>query len=111
MAYQNVIGNRLSQAEMTTSYVTIYTTPVANRTYIKNLDICNTTGSPQRFYVHFIQKGKTADASNAVFYNAPINPYTTVQWTGSEILTEGDIIQVKASAAGVAIMITGGEAT
>lgn len=111
MAYQNVIGNKLSQAEMTTSYATIYTTPTLNRTYVKNIDICNTTGSTQRFYVHFVQKGKVVGVSNAIFYNAPINAYTTVQWTGSEILVEGDIIQVKASAAGVTIMITGGEAT
>ena len=115
MAYQNVVGNRLAQAEGTTSYVTIYTVPLATRTYVKNIDICNTNGSTARFYIHLIPKpttgAPTADVANALFYNAPINGNTTVQWTGSEILTPGDIIQIKASTSGIAITITGGEAT
>lgn len=115
MAYQNVIGNRLAQAEGTTSYVTIYTVPLLTRTYVKNIDICNTTSGLLRFYVHLIPKPTTgvptAGTSNALFYNAPINGNTTVQWTGSEILTPGDVIQIKASAAGIAVTITGGEAT
>lgn len=111
MAYQNVVGNRLAQAEMITSYVTVYTTPLLTRTYVKNIDICNTTSGSLRFYVHLVPKGNSATASNALFYNAPINGNTTVQWTGSEILTEGDTIIIKASTAGVAITVTGGEAT
>lgn len=111
MAFQNVIGNRLAQAETTTSYVTIYTTPLATRTYVKNIDICNTTSGSLRFYVHLIPKDGTAGAGNALFYNAPINGNTTVQWTGSEILTPGDLIQIKGSATGISITITGGEAT
>lgn len=111
MAYQNVVGNRLAQAEMTTSYVTVYTTPPLTRTYVKNIDICNTTSGVLRFYIHLVPNGASSTTSNAIFYNAPINANTTVQWTGSEILTAGDIIQVKASAAGIAVTITGGEAT
>lgn len=111
MAYQNVVGNRLAQAECTTSYVTVYTTPLLTRTYVKNIDICNTTAGSLRFYVHLVPKGDSAGTGNAVFYNAPINGTTTVQWTGSEILTPGDLIQIKASAAGIAVTITGGEAT
>jgi hypothetical protein len=111
MAYQNIVGNRLAQAEATTSYVTIYTVPLLTRTYVKNIDICNTTSGSLRFYVHLIPKDGTAGASNALFYNAPINATTTVQWTGSEILTPGDVIQIKASAAGISVTVTGGEAT
>lgn len=115
MAYQNIVGNRLAQAEATTSYVTIYTVPLATRTYIKDIDICNTNTGSAKFYIHLIPKPTTgtptADVSNALFYNAPINGNTTVQWTGSDILTPGDIIQIKASTSGIAITITGGEAT
>lgn len=111
MAFQNIVGNRLAQAETTASYVTVYTTPLATRTYVKNIDICNTTAGVLRFYVHLIPKGATASTANALFYNAPINANTTVQWTGSEILTPGDLIQIKGSAAGISITITGGEAT
>ena len=111
MAYQNVVGNRLAQAEMTASYVTIYTTPLLTRTYVKNIDICNTNGSSQRFYIHLVPKGNSASGGNALFYNAPINGNTTVQWTGSEILTEGDTIVIKATTVGISVTITGGEAT
>ena len=115
MAYQNVVGNRLAQAEGTTSYVTIYTVPLATRTYVKTIDICNTNTGSAKFYIHLIPKpvtgSPTASVANALFYNAPINGTTTVQWTGSEILTPGDIIQIKASTSGIAITITGGEAT
>ena len=111
MAFQNIVGNRLAQAETTTSYVTIYTTPSLTRTYVKNIDICNTTSGTLRFYIHLIPTDDTAGAGNALFYNAPINVNTTVQWTGSEILTPGDLIQIKGSAAGISVTITGGEAT
>jgi hypothetical protein len=111
MAYQNIVGNRLAQAELTTSYATIYTAPAETRTYIKNIDICNTTTGTVRFYISFVLKNGTASAANAIFYNAPINGTTTVQWTGSDILTPGDFISVKASSAGVTVTVTGGEAT
>ena len=111
MAYQNVVGNRLAQAEMLTTYETIYTTPLVTRTYVKNIDICNSNGSAQRFYVHLVPKGNSASGGNALFYNAPINGNTTVQWKGSEILTQGDIIVVKGSTTGITVTVTGGEAT
>jgi hypothetical protein len=111
MAFQNIIGYKLGQAEMPTTYFTVYTVPPNVRTYIKDIDICNTAGSSLRFYVHLVPIGKTAAVDNALFYNAPINGTTTVQWTGSQILNAGDTIQVKASAAGVTVSVTGGEAT
>ena len=111
MAYQNIVGNRLAQVELTTSYVTIYTVPQLTRTYVKDIDICNTNGSTARFYIHLVPQGKTASVGNALFYSAPINGNTTVQWTGSEILTPGDLIQVKGSTSGISVTITGGEAT
>lgn len=111
MAYQNVVGNRLAQAELGTSYATIYTAPVDTRTYIKNIDICNTNAGSARFYISFVLKNGTPGTANAIFYNAPINGNTTVQWTGSDILTPGDFVSVKASTTGVTVTITGGEAT
>lgn len=111
MAYQNIVGNRLAQAELTTSYAPIYTAPAETRTYIKNIDISNTTGSQIRFFISFVLKNGTAGTANSIFYNVPINAYSTVQWTGSDILTPGDFISAKASAAGVTVTVTGGEAT
>jgi hypothetical protein len=49
----------------------------------------------------------TAGAGNALFFNAPINGNTTVQWTGSYGLTAGDFIQVKGST-GITFNVSGG---
>lgn len=111
MAFQSIVGAKLVQSAVTASYVSIYTAPVGSRVYVKDIDLCNTTGSPIGFYVHLVPATNSPGAANALFYNATIPAYTTVQWTGSQILNAGDTIQVKASAVGGTINITGGIAT
>lgn len=111
MAFQSIVGAKLTQVSATTSYTTAYTVPTNSRVYVKDIDLCNTTGSPLNVYVHLVPSGSTAAASNALFYNVAIPAYTTVQWTGSQIINAADTIQVKASATGCAINVTGGIAT
>lgn len=111
MAFQNITGIKLGQLVLTTAYAQLYVVPANIRTYVKDMDICNTTSSPITVYVSLVISGGTASASNALFYNTNIPAYSTVQWTGSEILNAGDTIQVKASALGCTINATGGEAT
>ena len=111
MAFQNITGIKLGQLVLTTTYAQLYIVPANIRTYVKDMDICNTTGSPITVYVSLVISGGTPSASNALFYNTNIPAYSTVQWTGSEILNTGDTIQVKASALGCTINATGGEAT
>jgi glucosamine 6-phosphate synthetase-like amidotransferase/phosphosugar isomerase protein len=111
MAFQNIIGYKLGQSAATTSYFTMYTTPANTRTYVKDIDICNTGSVSNQFYIHIVPSGKSADTTNALFYNAPINARSTVQWTGSMIMNAGDTIQIKAGASGCVISATGGEAT
>ena len=110
MAFQNITGLKLGQAAITTSYATLYTVPAGTRTYVKDIDICNTTASTIGFYVSFVPSGGIADAANSIFYNAPLPGNSTVQWCGIQIMNAGDTIQVKASAAGCTISATGGEA-
>jgi hypothetical protein len=113
MAFQNITGLQLGQAAMTTSYATIYTTPSApaTRTYIKDITIVNTGSSSVSVYVNLVPSGGTAGTSNAIFYGNALPGNTTVQWTGSQIMSAGGTIQVKASATGCTITVTGGEAT
>lgn len=111
MAFQSIVGAKLIQSALTTSYTIIYTAPQNSRVYIKDIDVCNTSSAADRFYVHLVPAGESVSAANALFYNAPINATTTVQWTGSQILNAGDSIQVKASATGCTISVTGGIAT
>ena len=44
MAFQNVTPIQLGQAAITTGVTTVYTAPVNTRTYVKDINICNTTG-------------------------------------------------------------------
>lgn len=111
MAFQNVIGNRLTQREATTSYEVAYTVPPNIRTYVKDITVCNTTSSAIGVYVSLVPSGDSASATNAVFYNASLPAYSTMQWTGTAIMTAADTIQIKGSAAGCTVSISGGEAS
>lgn len=110
MAYYDVTPVKLGQAAMTTSYATLYTVPATVRTFVKEIDIINTTAAIVHVYVSLVPDGGTAGTSNALLYYNALPAYTTLQWTGAQILNEGDTIQVKASAVGCTITASGGEA-
>ena len=63
MAFYNITPVKLGQAAMTASYVTIYTTPDNTRTFVKDIDIVNTTGSAISIYVSLVPFGGTAGTS------------------------------------------------
>ena len=111
MAFQNVVGVRLGQGAVTTSYTTFYTTPANTRTYVKDFDLCNTTGAPVYMYVSLVNAGDTVGTDNSILYNTLVAPYSTVQWSGTQIMNAGGTIQAKASAAGCTLTVSGGEAT
>jgi len=108
--YQLITPLQLAQAAITTSYTTMYTTPASTRTYVKGIDVCNTTGGPISVYVSLVPSGGTAGASNAIFYNAVVPGYTTLQWSSTQVMSVGGTLQAKASAAGATITASGGEA-
>ena len=110
MAYYDITPKRLGQAAMTTSYATIYTTPDNTRTFVKDIDIVNTTASTVYIYVSLVPLAGTAGTANALFYNNALPAYTTLQWAGSQILEGGEFISVKASATGCTINVSGAEA-
>jgi len=110
MAYYDITPTKLGQAAMTTSYATIYTTPENTRTFVKDIDIINTTSSIVYIYVSLVPVGGTAGTANALFYYNALPAYTTVQWAGSQLLDTGDFISVKASAVGCTITVSGAEA-
>lgn len=108
--FQSVTPTQLGQAVLTTSYTTLYTVPASTRTYVKQMDICNTTGSSINVFVSLVPPAGTAGAGNALFYNTTLAGYSTLSWTGTQILNAQDTIQVKASGVGCTITASGGEA-
>lgn len=108
--YQNITPINIAQAAITTSYATIYTTSTSSRVFVKDIDIVNSTSSAINIYVSLVPSGGTAGTDNAIFYANALPANTTVQWCGSQIMNAGTTIQVKASAVGCTITVSGGEA-
>lgn len=92
----------------TGTYATLYTVPVGTQMAIVDIEICNTGSTTATFYISLVPSGGTAGASNALFYAAPINGNSTVQWTGQQVLTAGGTVQAYASSSSVTIKVGGG---
>lgn len=86
---------------------TIYTVPTGQQFTLTDIEICN-TGAASTFSIYLVPSGGTAGVTNALFYNAPINVNTTVQWTGSTALSAGSTVQVSSGSGNVTIKISGG---
>jgi hypothetical protein len=110
MAYQDITGIQIAQAEVTTGYTTIYTVIAAQRLYIKCVDVCNTSGAATTFTMHLVANGSTALVGNALFFESSIAANDNLQWTGTQLIDVGATIQVKASAANLTVTISGGVA-
>jgi len=108
--YQNVTPIRLGQAAITATYATLYTTPVNTRTYVKQMDVVNTTSGALSLYVHLVPTAGTATVDNAIYYVYSIAANAVLQWSGIQVMNYGDTIQTKASGAGLTITASGGEA-
>lgn len=110
MPFTAVTPNQLGQAAATTSPTVLYTVPVSTRTFVKDIDICNTTGAIILARIFLVPNAGVAGPSNAIAYDWPIPAKTTVQWGGAQIIGQGATIQIQASAAGVTFTASGGEA-
>lgn len=91
-----------------TSIGTLYTVPNGQQFTLTDIEICNASSSATTFSIYLVASGETAGTSNALFYNAPINANTTVQWTGSTALAAASRVQASSATASVSIKISGG---
>lgn len=110
MAFQNITPIQLGQTGITTGFTTLYTTPATTRTYIKDINICNTTGISCTVTVCLVPSSGSAAAGNALIYNLTLFGSDLYRWQGVQIMNEGDTLQVQASATGATITVSGGEA-
>lgn len=107
-----IVEKDIAQAILTTGFTTIYTVPAGTRLIIKTFDLCNT----DRFVtietaVHFVRPTASPTTSNMIVPDVDLEPRHMLQWTGLQVLPEGTTIQVKASALGVTINMSGAEST
>jgi len=102
---------KMAQVAMTTSVVTVYTTPASTRSTIQDIMIANTTAGALTYNVFLVPATGTAGTSNAIFYGVSLASNTSYHWSGTQVLFPGDTIQVQASATGLTISISGQQAS
>jgi hypothetical protein len=100
-------GTPVTPTAATTSVSTLYTVPANTQFLLTDIEICNTVATAGTFNIYLVPSGGTAAQSNALFYAAPINGYTTVQWTGQQSLGAGYTVQALASATTITIKVSG----
>ena len=114
MAYQNITPVRISQDTIPTGTTAkiIYRTPDNVRTYIKDINIANTSATNNiDVNVYIVPNGATVGTSTALLYSVPVAKNSYLHWVGTQILNPKDTIQVLADNAGGTITVSGGEAT
>lgn len=109
--FQSIIGAKLAQAAIPTTAATIYNVPSQNQGYLKDIDVCNTTGSTVTINIYLVPSGASAGTSNALYYGYQIAANSVLQWRGLQILNAGDSIVVSASATGCTVTVSGAQAT
>jgi hypothetical protein len=87
---------QLGQGAGGASYSTIYTVGAGLIGWLKDLQICNTTGAPVAAYVHIVPSGGSAQTSNAIVYgySIPANgfmPLTSL----NQFMPAGATLQIK----------------
>lgn len=111
MAYQTVTPNQLGQGAIGVGVSTLYTAAAVTRVFLKDMDICNTTAAAILVSIFLVPAAGVAGTGNALMYTQTVPALSTVQWSGNQILLPGGTIQVQASAVGLTITASGGEAT
>lgn len=87
----------------------LYTVPAGTSTYVKDIDVCNTTAGALTLVLYLVPSGGTVDTSNMLIPTVTISANSMWQWNGTQILVTGDFIHAIASGAGLTCNISGGE--
>jgi len=98
MAFQSVTPIRLAQAVITESYLAIYTRPTNARTYVKDMLVCNTQPGAVTVFINIVPDQAVVGEANAIYNSYAIAANTTFHWKGTQVLSQGDTIQVKGTA-------------
>src|SRR6266404_2426 len=110
MAFQNITPVKLGTGSISVGLTTLYTTPANTRTFVNDLDISNNNTTTAAASVYLVPNGGVAALTNILIPGISVPGKSILQWTGSQIMNAGDTIQTSASATGMTIIASGGEA-
>jgi hypothetical protein len=109
VAYDEITPTKVGQDVINATIATLHTVAASSRTILSVMDIANTTANDINVTV-YAGEGVASQANTLI--PAVLVPANSVfQWTGSQVLHEGDTIQTIASATGCTITASGGIAT
>jgi hypothetical protein len=106
-AFQIVTPVKFGQVALATTITVIYQVPLLTLAYLKDLDIPNGSAAPILVTVYI---GNGATPANVLIPNVTIPAFSIFQWTGTQILNAGDMIQAVASALGCNLIASGATA-
>lgn len=99
---------RLAQTQPGTSYATAYTVPASTSCIVKELLVCNTTGTAVVFDASFVASGGTAGVTNNVIAQHQIGAYALVVYSFASVMATGGFISLKAgTASALTVTISG----
>ena len=107
MAFDVITPAKLGQVAVGIANTLVHTTPALSVSYVKNIDIANTTGAAITVTVY---AGNGVATANTLLPALSIPANSILQWTGLQILNAADTIQAIASAVGCTITISGATA-
>jgi hypothetical protein len=111
MAFDIIVPVKLGRGSVpaTPTVTTFYTVGSLIRSIVKTIDLCNTGATPLTVTVYLVESGGSPGISNTLIPGITIAPYSVFQWSGAQVLNEGDSIRAVGSASGITINISGGE--
>jgi Flp pilus assembly CpaE family ATPase len=90
---------------LTTSYVTMYTTPASTNTIVKEITITNITSSAAQAFVSLVPSAGSASTANNIISSMNIEANGTVVVGLNMVMIAADFLSAKASA-GTTLNIT-----
>lgn len=92
------------------SVSTLYTVPASTSTIIKNIFLCNTTGTDANVTLYFVPSGGTAGNTNKVISSYTVSANDSVVIDLSSVLETGDTVQgVQGTSGAITAYISGVE--
>jgi hypothetical protein len=110
VAFDVITPAKLGQGAVGISPSIFYTVPAITRTFVKDIDVCNTNAVDKLIRIYLVPDGDSAATDNALIYDLTIPGNGNLQWCGVQILEAGDTIQLEADAVGCTVNISGAEA-
>lgn len=90
---------------------TQYAVPAASQDVLKCIDMCNTTGTAVTVNLYLVPNASSAAQGNLLL-GVTIPAFTTLHWTGTQVLNTGDTIQTSSGTANtVSLLVSGLEST